>query len=208
MAATKWQVTQLASHEFVNCAGSVLFCPPTGDKPLQICLLHHLTKDEWLLPKGRQDQGESLAQAALRETYEETGYPCLALPVDMHTRSPPTGVDMKDRPHFVRACTEPFTVSLRHVSPRNIKFIWWFVSRTAEHGVPERRDGTQMKSENFVSVMCGINANVDDEQALDAAVARLTYANDREIAKMAIRLVLRTYPGWSSSAHSSSGQRG
>ncbi|KAH8105038.1 hypothetical protein DFH11DRAFT_1550604 [Phellopilus nigrolimitatus] len=184
MAASKWPVTQLYSQEFVNFRN-----------PLQICLLHHLRKDEWLLPKGRQDQGESLSEASLRETYEETGFVCTVLPINMETRSPSSGVDMKDRPHFVRGCTEPFTVSLRHVSERDIKFIWWFISRVAS-GDAEKRSGTQMRSENFESVLYNVDVDVEDEEALNAAVGRLTYDNDREIVKMAIRLVYGTYPEW------------
>lgn len=192
---SKWPITQLAAHEFVNCAGSIMFRPPTDNNPLQICLLHHLTKDEWLLPKGRQDQGESLAQAALRETFEETSYACELLPLDMVTRAPPPGVDMKDQPHFVRGCTEPFTVSIRHVSDRNTKFIWWFVSCTTNGGT-EKHSSTQMLSENFESMFWTIDVEVEDERALDGVVERLSYLNDREIAKMAIRLVYQSYPHW------------
>jgi hypothetical protein len=56
--------------------------------------------------------------------------------------------------------------------------------------------GTQMQNESFESVLCDVDVDVEDEAALDAAASRLTYANDREIAKMAIRLVYRTYPEW------------
>ncbi|KAL5527242.1 hypothetical protein ACEPAG_6033 [Sanghuangporus baumii] len=195
MAQGKWPVTQLAAHEFVNCAGTVLFRPPTESTPLQVCLLHHLTKDEWLLPKGRQDQGESLAQAALRETYEETSYACELLPVDMHTRAPASGSDMKDLPHFVRACTEPFTVSIRHVSERDLKFIWWFVSRISRTSA-EKRSSTQMLSENFESKFWSVDVDVENEAVLKEAASRLSYANDRQILKMAIKLVYNTYPEW------------
>lgn len=78
-------------------------------------LQHHLTKDEWMLPKGRKDEGESIEeasetsalapvvpahsphQAAVRETYEETGYPCSLFGVDLQTRCPPRGVNVKVR---------------------------------------------------------------------------------------------------------------
>ena len=194
MAQRRWPVTQLAAHEFVNCAGSVMFRPPTDHNVVQVCLLHHLTKDEWTLPKGRQDQGESLAQAALRETFEETSYACEHLPVDMMTRSPESGADMKDIPHFVRGCTEPFTVSIRHVAERDLKFIWWFITRTT--GEIVKRTGTQMLNENFESQFWTVDVDVEDEDALDKAVERLTYATDREIVKAAIKLVYNTYPGW------------
>ena len=195
MAESKWPITQLSADQFVNSAGSVLFVPPTSGKPLRVCLLYHVDKDEYLLPKGRQDLGESLLQAAMRETFEETGFACEVLPVDMDTRSPVPGSNTKDVPHFVRGCTEPFTVSLRHVSSTNIKFIWWFLSRTPESGAVWT-DGTQTPNENFKSALFEVDVDVGDEAALEAATAGPTYANDRDILKMALRLVAKTYPQW------------
>jgi 8-oxo-dGTP pyrophosphatase MutT (NUDIX family) len=61
-------------------------------KSLEACILWHSERSEYLLPKGRKDRGESLEQTALRETFEETGYPCKLLPVDMVTRAPEPGV--------------------------------------------------------------------------------------------------------------------
>ncbi|TDL29205.1 hypothetical protein BD410DRAFT_8519 [Rickenella mellea] len=196
MSKPKIPTTQLYSHEFVNCAGSVLFRRPTEGN-VQVCFLRHLTKDEWLLPKGRQDRGEALAAAAVRETFEETGYPCSLLPVGMMTRATLPGVDSKDHPAFAKGCTEPFTVSLRHVSDRNIKLIWWFITIVPELD-GERRPNSQMPSENFEAVFCDVNLDMDDESdtVMDSTVSKLTFANDREIVKVAIKLVAKTYPQW------------
>lgn len=159
-----------------------------------MCFLHHKTKDEWLLPKGRQDLGESLSDAAVRETFEETGYGCELLPVTMITRAPETGADMKDFPRLVHNCSEPFTVTLRHVSDRDIKFIWWFITIVSPGS--KRRDDTQMLSENFESVLYDVGGDVNDDSALDAMVSRLTYENDRKTVKTAIKLVQQTHPDW------------
>ena len=73
------------------------------DEPLQICLIHHLRKQEYLLSKGRKDQFEdSLIVTAMRETYEEMGYPCRPLPVTITTRAPTPGKDIKVRPNEYR----------------------------------------------------------------------------------------------------------
>jgi 8-oxo-dGTP pyrophosphatase MutT (NUDIX family) len=48
-------------------AGMVIIQPSTG----KIVLIYESKDKVWFLPKGRKDVGESLEQAALRETYEE-----------------------------------------------------------------------------------------------------------------------------------------
>ena len=53
-----------------------------------------------------------------------------------------------------------------------------------------------MLSENFESTLWDVDVNVEDEKELNKAVERLTFANDREIVKNAIRLVYNTYPEW------------
>jgi len=159
-----------------------------------VCFLHHTSNDEWLLPKGRQDLGESLSEAAVRETFEETGYACELLPVTMVSRATEIGKDMKDLPRLVHKCLEPFTVTLRHVSDHDIKFIWWFITLVSLGA--KRRDDTQMLSENFESVLCDVSTDVNGEAALDSVVSRLTYENDRKIVKAAIKLVHDTYPDW------------
>jgi 8-oxo-dGTP diphosphatase len=42
----------------------------------QVALVHRPKYDDWTLPKGKLDPGESFEQAALREVEEETGLRC------------------------------------------------------------------------------------------------------------------------------------
>ena len=42
----------------------------------QVLLVHRPRYDDWTLPKGKLDAGESFEDAALREVEEETGLRC------------------------------------------------------------------------------------------------------------------------------------
>ena len=42
----------------------------------EVCLVHRPRYDDWTLPKGKLDPGESFEAAALREVWEETGLRC------------------------------------------------------------------------------------------------------------------------------------
>src|ERR1700733_15655642 len=100
MSDSKFPSAQISSSDFVITAGCILFRKSPTTNGLQICLLHSPERDgkrgKWLLPKGRKDMGESIEAAAIRETFEETGYPCEFLPVRMPTRAPAPGVDVMD----------------------------------------------------------------------------------------------------------------
>jgi 8-oxo-dGTP diphosphatase len=55
----------------VEAAGGVVM-RESPDGP-QVAVVHRPRYDDWSLPKGKLDPGESFEQAALREVYEETG---------------------------------------------------------------------------------------------------------------------------------------
>ncbi|KAF9261106.1 hypothetical protein L218DRAFT_1002016 [Marasmius fiardii PR-910] len=153
MATPLYPSITYPAGKFVFCAGSILFrraritsttsLPDVTeayedsqqDSPKwkwQICLLYHCLKNQWLLPKGRKEAGESLATAAMRETFEETGYPNALLPITLPTRAPIPGTNQKDVIRIADKCsTEPITVTLRDV--RTAPLIWDAESTETSH---------------------------------------------------------------------------
>jgi len=58
--------------EIVRSAGGIV----TRDHPLEILLVHNAKHNEWTLPKGHVEEGESLEETALREVLEESACLC------------------------------------------------------------------------------------------------------------------------------------
>jgi 8-oxo-dGTP diphosphatase len=81
----------------VKAAGGVVLRPREGGG-VEALVVHRPRYDDWSLPKGKLDKGESFEQAALREVLEETGLRCrLGAELD-----PVTYTDGKGRPKIVR----------------------------------------------------------------------------------------------------------
>ncbi|OBA75884.1 NUDIX hydrolase [Mycobacterium sp. 1554424.7] len=66
-----------SGSRIVYAAGAVLW-RKAGDDPaaptLEVCLIHRPRYDDWSLPKGKVDPGETAPVAAVREVLEETGH--------------------------------------------------------------------------------------------------------------------------------------
>jgi len=58
----------------VHAAGGVVLAR-TGEST-ELAVVHRPRYDDWTLPKGKLEQGESFEDAALREVEEETGLRC------------------------------------------------------------------------------------------------------------------------------------
>jgi 8-oxo-dGTP pyrophosphatase MutT (NUDIX family) len=59
----------------VRAAGGIVCRPGPAGLP-EVALVHRPLQDDWTLPKGKLEEGESPEQAALREVEEETGLRC------------------------------------------------------------------------------------------------------------------------------------
>ncbi|KAI0077485.1 hypothetical protein K474DRAFT_1684266 [Panus rudis PR-1116 ss-1] len=174
------------SEQFVLSAGAIPFLRSSSSHTTtKILLVHHTKKDEWLLAKGRKDQGEDLAAAATREVFEETGYRCHLLPIPrLPTRAPvPTQVagDLH-QPDIVRIhenSTEPIAITVRPTGV-NVKLIFWYVGYVNGADVDDVPSGTHMEAEGF-----GRAAFFDVEEALE----RLTFQGDRDLVRLAADLM-------------------
>jgi 8-oxo-dGTP diphosphatase len=80
----------------VRASGGVVW--RRGRDGVEILLVHRPRYDDWSLPKGKLDPGESWEQAAVREVEEETGLRCALGP-----ELPPVGYrDGRQRGKVVR----------------------------------------------------------------------------------------------------------
>jgi 8-oxo-dGTP pyrophosphatase MutT (NUDIX family) len=59
--------------QVVRAAGGVLH-RTRDDGTLEVLVIHRPRYDDWTLPKGKLERGESVEDGALREVFEETGF--------------------------------------------------------------------------------------------------------------------------------------
>ena len=73
MAATTKKNKSGAEPISVLAAGAVLWRPDADSGEPLLAVIHRPRYDDWSLPKGKVDPGETEAVAAVREIHEETG---------------------------------------------------------------------------------------------------------------------------------------
>ena len=80
----------------VRASGGVVVRQGTNEA--EVLVVHRPRYDDWSLPKGKRDPGETDEQCAVREVEEETGVRCA---LD-HELLPATYIDRHGRPKVVR----------------------------------------------------------------------------------------------------------
>ena len=87
----------------VRAAGGVVLRPGADGEPPEVLVVHRPRYDDWSLPKGKLDPGETWEDAAVREVHEETGVTA-RLGVEL---TPTDYTDRKGRAKRVRWWTMP-----------------------------------------------------------------------------------------------------
>ncbi|KAJ2927733.1 hypothetical protein H1R20_g9362, partial [Candolleomyces eurysporus] len=184
------------SESFVFSAGSVLFRTHPDTGVLQVCVIHNTKRNAWILPKGRKDQNESMDVTAVRETFEETGFPCELYPCRMETRAPAPGVNVNWKVVLeAKESLEPFYVTVRQMGDKTLKMIWWYLTWLKGNNA-EKVPGVHTPSEaGYVSQF------VDTEKAIEL----LEGTNFAEIVERAVDLVKSSLEDIPSSSESESG---
>jgi 8-oxo-dGTP diphosphatase len=58
----------------IFAAGGLLWCDRADGEGRRLAVVHRPRYDDWSLPKGKVEPGEHLAETAVREVEEETGF--------------------------------------------------------------------------------------------------------------------------------------
>ncbi|KFA80135.1 hypothetical protein S40288_04665 [Stachybotrys chartarum IBT 40288] len=171
MAISRFETEMYAAEKFVKGAGTVLFRLSTRE----VCVVHPLHRDEYVLPKGRRNLGESRRTTAIRETTEETGMPCRLLPVNLVSRVCPAveTEESPDEPRLFKDSCEPIAVQTRRIGEGEMEFIWWFVAAINEDEPVGQHEKHKFEVE--------FHGN-------DTVLERLTSKDDRELVRKAIEL--------------------
>jgi 8-oxo-(d)GTP phosphatase len=68
-----WSDDLSVSGKIVWAAGAVLW-RPSASQSVEVAVIHRPRYDDWSLPKGKMDPGETEPTTAVREIFEETGH--------------------------------------------------------------------------------------------------------------------------------------
>lgn len=155
------------SDTFVISCGTITLDPVQA----RMLLIRYRKDGQVFFPKGRKNIGETLEDAAVRETYEETGFRVTLLPLRIPTLATPAAdTNLGDV-----LSTEPVAVA-QFFKGDTLKLIFWFSAKGDSTATPDV--GTQEEGEDFDPFWAD----------LESAVQTLTYDDDKHIAQTVVKL--------------------
>jgi 8-oxo-(d)GTP phosphatase len=104
MTNTRKSGASLGTLEPIKASGGVVLRSGSGGP--EILVVHRKRYDDWSLPKGKDEPGETPEEAALREVIEETGQPVRVIAPLGRTQFA-TGFGIKDVDWFAMRATGP-----------------------------------------------------------------------------------------------------
>jgi 8-oxo-dGTP diphosphatase len=120
----------------VEAAGGLVL-----DAEGRVALVHRPEYDDWTLPKGKLDEGETFEQAALREVEEETGLRCR-----LGRELPSVRYEVRGRPKVVRYWVMAVDSSAGFTPDDEVDELRWLSPRDAEALLTYDRDKAVLAS--------------------------------------------------------------
>ena len=122
-----------APDRVVLAAGGIVLVE--GDAGLEVLVVHRPAYDDWTLPKGHVDAGESLEAAALREVLEETGLAArivVSAGTTVHQVELPDGTAAKQVHWFLMVPAGTSTPGAHAGDDEVDRICWWPVTRAVQ----------------------------------------------------------------------------
>ena len=115
---------------------------PAGSRGIEVLLVHRPAYDDWTLPKGKQEPGETDEETARREVQEETGLTCRLGPELDSVEY----VDGHGRPKSVRYWAMTVEVSTPRAPDDEVDATRWLPVGEAEALVSYEKDRSVLAS--------------------------------------------------------------
>lgn len=123
-----------AKAPLIQAAGAVLW-RRSSNADLEIAIVHRPRYDDWSLPKGKIDAGESHIAAGYREIHEETGYESIFGP-EIGT----VVYKLEGAPKEVRYWSAAATVQTGKPDPAEVDLVEWLTPKKAKEKLTNKDD--------------------------------------------------------------------
>ena len=123
-----------STNSMIQAAGAVLWRKASNDD-LEIAVIHRPRYDDWSLPKGKVEPGESHISAGYREIQEETGYESIFGP-EIGT----VVYKLEGAPKEVRYWSAAATTQTGKPNPEEVDQVEWLAPKKAKEKLTNKDD--------------------------------------------------------------------